>query len=87
MRATTQGPVNLAPGWTIQCPKCGLSKPYGAARWGILRPVRLGAASIGKRTLGWCSQCRRLCWAKVFWTGDQDRTDDSKKTIGEADLA
>ena len=75
MQATSEGPVDLAPGWTIQCPKCGLSKPYGAARLGKLRPVRKGAASIGKRVLGWCPQCRSLRWAKVEWTGFDDRED------------
>ncbi len=40
--------------WIISCPRC--------ARWrtlGEVRGVRIGAASFGKRTLGWCRQCRR----------------------------
>jgi hypothetical protein len=49
-----------APGWQIRCPACGRTADAGRA--GI---VRAGAASIGKLTLGYCSQCRRLRWLAV----------------------
>jgi hypothetical protein len=42
-------------GWQIRCKKCGTTRDAGAA--GL---IRTGAASIGKRTLGWCSKCGRL---------------------------
>jgi hypothetical protein len=51
---------DLAPGWLIRCPKCGLTKPLGETG-----AVRLGAASRGKRTVGFCRQCRRLRWAII----------------------
>ena len=44
-----------APGWQVRCPHCGTTRP--AAEVGI---IRIGAASKGKRTLGWCSVCRRV---------------------------
>jgi hypothetical protein len=44
-----------APGWQIRCKKCGTTRDAGDVRM-----IRIGAASIGKRTLGWCSKCRRL---------------------------
>lgn len=42
-----------APGWQIRCTSCGRTREAAAA--GI---VRVGAWSRGKRTLGWCRQCR-----------------------------
>lgn len=44
-----------APGWQIRCASCGRTKDAGEA--GI---TRLGAASTGKRVLGWCKQCCSL---------------------------
>jgi hypothetical protein len=44
-----------APGWQIRCKKCGSTRD--AADAGM---IRIGAASIGKHTLGWCGKCRRL---------------------------
>jgi len=44
-----------APGWNLRCGPCGREKP--AAEAGI---VRIGAASVGKRVLGYCTQCRRF---------------------------
>lgn len=79
----SQDQIDLAPGWTIRCPKCGLSKPYGAARWGKLRPVRLMAASLGKRTLGWRRQCRALRWAIVEWTGIPAESEAAKPLPAE----
>lgn len=51
--------VDLAPGWWIECPKCGRAKPYNQVG------IRLGAASVGKRVLAWCSGCRRFRFAIV----------------------
>lgn len=51
--------IDLAPGWQIRCTKCGRTKPFG--RVGI----RLGAASKGKWTLAWCTQCRWLRFAAI----------------------
>jgi len=39
--------------WILSCPRCH--------NWRTLREaggVRIGAKSVGKRTLGWCSHCR-----------------------------
>ena len=44
-----------APGWEVRCTACGTTRDAGEA--GL---VRVKAASIGKRTLGWCSNCRRF---------------------------
>lgn len=44
-----------APGWQVRCKLCGRTRDAGEA--GL---VRIKAASIGKRTIGWCSNCRRL---------------------------
>jgi len=52
--------LDLAPGWIIRCPKCGKQKPLGETG-----AIRLGAASIGKRTLAWCSKCKSLRWAAI----------------------
>lgn len=49
-----------APGWRIHCPKCGRSAP--AAKIGI---TRIGARSVGKRVLGWCSECRWFRWLSL----------------------
>ncbi len=48
-------PKGYAPGWQVRCPHCGTTHPAGEV--GI---IRIGAASKGKRTLGWCSVCRRV---------------------------
>jgi hypothetical protein len=52
--------VDLAPGWQIRCPKCGKTRSYGE-----VGGVRLGAASRGKRILGWCRRCNWFRWAVV----------------------
>lgn len=59
--------IDLAPGWQITCPRCGRSRPYG--KFGI----RLGAASIGKRALAWCTQCQRFRMARVEREPDRNR--------------
>ena len=46
-----------APGWQLRCLTCGHTGD--AASSGI---VRMGAASMGKRILGRCSNCGRLRW-------------------------
>lgn len=51
---------DLAPGWIIRCTKCGKWRPLGETG-----AIRLGAASRGKRTLAWCSQCRWLRIAAI----------------------
>ncbi|MBL8820043.1 MAG: transglutaminase domain-containing protein [Planctomyces sp.] len=48
----------FAPGWRISCPKCGRSAPAAAAGM-----TRIGARSVGKRVLGWCSECR---WPRLL---------------------
>src|SRR5262245_15864331 len=52
--------LDLAPGWIIKCTKCGKQKPLGETG-----AIRLGAASVGKRTLAWCSKCNSLRWAAI----------------------
>jgi hypothetical protein len=42
-----------APGWQIRCTKCGATRDASEA--GV---IRIGARSVGKRTLGWCKSCR-----------------------------
>ena len=44
-----------APGWQFRCTKCGRTRD--AAEAGV---VRIGAASVGKRVLGYCSGCHRF---------------------------
>lgn len=52
--------MDLAPGWQIRCPKCGKTRALGETG-----AIRIGAYSVGKRTLGWCTQCRWLRWAVI----------------------
>jgi len=52
--------LDLAPGWIIKCPKCGRQKPLGETG-----AIRLGAASIGKKTLTWCTKCKSLRWVSI----------------------
>jgi hypothetical protein len=47
----------FAPGWQLRCPRCG--RTGDASQAGI---IRIGAASVGKRILGRCSECKRLRW-------------------------
>jgi hypothetical protein len=61
--------IDPAPGWQIRCPKCGRAKPYGEVG------IRIGATSIGKRVLAWCTKCHRLRWAIV------DRIPEGKKAL------
>jgi len=44
-----------APGWRIRCTHCDKSCDAGEA--GV---ARIGAFSIGKCTLGWCTSCRSM---------------------------
>ena len=46
--------------WRARCPQCGRSKTYAQ-----MGGTRIGAASKGKRILGWCRQCRWFRWAIV----------------------
>lgn len=46
--------------WLLECPKCGKRTPLSEAGG-----MRIGAASAGKRTLGYCTDCKRLRWARV----------------------
>lgn len=58
--------IDLAPGWQIRCPRCGRTKLLGEMkRFGLFRPIRIGAFSVGKRTLAWCSNCRAVRFAIV----------------------
>ncbi len=52
--STTSIPA-FAANWRIFCPQCGRSAP--AKKVGV---TRIGARSIGKRILGWCSECRKF---------------------------
>ena len=70
-------PLNLpgfAPGWRISCPKCGRSKPLAKAG-----AVRIGARSISKKVLGWCSGCGWLRWLKV--TRDLNKPNLSESSL------
>jgi hypothetical protein len=50
---------DLAPGWQVRCPKCGLT--FDAGDLGI---IRIGA--VGKTNmLRICGQCRWLRWLSV----------------------
>jgi hypothetical protein len=51
--------IDPAPGWQLRCPTCGRTRPFGEVG------VRIGAASVGKRILGWCTACRKLTAAIV----------------------
>jgi hypothetical protein len=46
--------------WRVRCPRCGRSRTYAE-----LGGTRIGAASKGKRILGWCRECRWFRWAIV----------------------
>ncbi|MCE9619198.1 MAG: hypothetical protein K8R92_04745 [Planctomycetes bacterium] len=52
-------PEKLAPGWQIRCVRCGFTDPLG--KYG----VRLGAASVGKYTLGRCKSCKRFAFFAI----------------------
>ena len=49
-----------APGWQLRCTRCGRTRDAGEA--GL---IRVGAASVAKYTLGWCSNCRWLRFVAV----------------------
>ena len=51
-RAVGKTGGGLAPGWQLRCTRCGRTRDASEA--GL---VRLGAASVGKYTLGYCSGC------------------------------
>jgi hypothetical protein len=44
-----------APGWQFRCSNCNRTRDAGEA--GV---VRIGAASVGKRALGYCSGCHQF---------------------------
>ena len=44
-----------APGWELRCTRCHRTRDASEA--GV---VRIGAASVGKRVLSYCSGCHRL---------------------------
>lgn len=46
--------------WILVCPRCDRKRSLRAAGG-----VRIGAASVGKRTLAYCRQCKRLRLARV----------------------
>ncbi|WP_367871606.1 serine/threonine-protein kinase [Luteolibacter sp. Populi] len=55
------GEVPAAPGeWQLRCTSCGATRSLASAGG-----VRIGAASIGKRTLAWCRHCSGLRFAAV----------------------
>lgn len=45
--------------WMLRCTTCGREGPLAG------RGLRIGAASIGKRVLGYCRGCERLRWVAV----------------------
>ena len=51
-RAVRKAGGGLAPGWQLRCTRCGRTRDASEA--GL---VRLGAFSIRKYTLGYCSGC------------------------------
>lgn len=57
----TDRQMNTTKDWQIRCPQCNRSKNLAE----IPGAVRIGAFSIGKRTLGYCSQCKRLRWLVI----------------------
>ena len=50
--------MNTTSDWQFRCPKCGLTRNLEGTG-----AVRAGAASRGKRVLGWCPRCR---WLRMF---------------------
>ena len=54
------GVSGCAPGWQVRCTKCNHVRDAGEAGM-----IRIGAASVGKRTFGYCEQCRGLRWMAV----------------------
>jgi serine/threonine-protein kinase len=49
-------------GWRLRCTKCGKTRSLAS-----VGGVRIGAASKGKFTLGWCSVCRAFRSVAVEW--------------------
>jgi uncharacterized membrane protein len=56
-----------APGWRICCTHCGRSAPLAS-----VGGIRIGAKSVHKYTLGYCSSCKRLRFLRILQ--DLDRT-------------
>jgi hypothetical protein len=52
--------IETKPEWMLVCPKCGKRIPLRETG-----SIRIGAASIGKRTLGFCKGCKRLRLIKI----------------------
>lgn len=53
--ALVSGQHGYAPGWQLRCTSCNATRDASEA--GV---VRIGAASVGKRTLGYCRYCQGL---------------------------
>ncbi len=53
-------PRGYAPGWQVRCTRCNKTKD--AADVGM---IRIGAASVGKRLFGHCSNCKGFRWIAV----------------------
>lgn len=51
---------NSAPGWQLRCTQCDRTRD--AAEAGV---TRIGAASIGKATFGYCSECQGFRWIAI----------------------
>ncbi len=51
-----------AEGWRLRCKTCGKTRSLAS-----VGGVRMGAASVGKVTLGWCSTCQGLKWTAIEW--------------------
>lgn len=51
---------NSAPGWQLRCTECDRTRDAGEA--GV---TRIGAASIGKVTFGYCSECQGFRWIVI----------------------
>ncbi|MBN1516248.1 hypothetical protein JXA32_06730 [Candidatus Sumerlaeota bacterium] len=54
------GGKGYAPGWQVRCTRCNKTKDAGEA--GL---IRIKAASVGKVTFGYCSNCQGFRWIAV----------------------
>ncbi len=48
------------PDWLLECPKCGRRMPLRETVG-----IRIGAASVGKRLLGFCRGCKRFRMIRI----------------------
>ncbi len=60
--------------WQFRCPKCGFTKTFAEAGGGA---VRVGA-SRGKRTLGWCPNCKWFRFLIIEETEAQPAAEDAR---------